>query len=202
MNKTIYLIRHGDVENPEQLTYGRERDVMLSSLGRRRIEQLAKNIMKHSASLNAIISSPLKRAWQTSQIIAHIHGNIPVVKDDDLLETDSKNFVGRPLSWLRSLNDPYITEKKDYEIENPDSIRKRMKQAFINGIDTYPQSNIGFVSHGDPLAFGLDSLLHPTGPRSLSALRKEIYLSKSHAWRLELGSDMSVMDMKRIFPTS
>jgi broad specificity phosphatase PhoE len=88
MTETIvHLLRHGEVDNPTKILYGRLPGFRLSSLG----EQMAKAASQALADrdIAAIVSSPLERALQTAEPAAAQFG-LPVTVDERLIE--SANF--------------------------------------------------------------------------------------------------------------
>src|SRR5947199_3195537 len=67
MNTYIYLIRHGEVSNPNGILYGRLARFGLSENGKQEIAQTAEFLKdKH---IDYIYSSPLLRTRQTAEII-------------------------------------------------------------------------------------------------------------------------------------
>ena len=71
MNKEtqIFLIRHGSVDNPDDISYGRL-PIPLSKKGREELLSLAGVLKSHSIKFDHLYTSPLVRAKQTAQIIA------------------------------------------------------------------------------------------------------------------------------------
>jgi broad specificity phosphatase PhoE len=83
---TVHLVRHGEVENPSGVLYGRLPDYHLSERGRAMAE-LAAEYLSHR-DISAVISSPLERAQETAEPIAAAHG-LPVATDGDLIEPEN-----------------------------------------------------------------------------------------------------------------
>ncbi|MGB9356995.1 MAG: histidine phosphatase family protein [Acidimicrobiia bacterium] len=80
-DRIVYLVRHGEVLNPEHLVYADLPGFPLSQNGRRQAEDTADRL-----PLNAtIVSSPLDRAIETAEIIAAAR-NGPVIVDEALTE--------------------------------------------------------------------------------------------------------------------
>lgn len=80
---TVHLLRHGEVENPTGVLYGRLPGYRLSALGR----QMAERIAEHLAPVEIahVVSSPLERAQETATPIAALHG-LEVTIDQRLIE--------------------------------------------------------------------------------------------------------------------
>ena len=83
MSSTVYVIRHGEVENPQKILYGRQPGWRLSQRG----QEMAKVVGEWSKPLNigALHVSPLQRAQETAAPIADVHG-IKIHTDERLIE--------------------------------------------------------------------------------------------------------------------
>ena len=90
----VHLLRHGEVENPTKILYGRLPGFRLSSLG----EQMAKAAASALASrdITHVVASPLERAVQTAEPIA-AQFDLPVAVDERLIES-SNFFEGKRVS--------------------------------------------------------------------------------------------------------
>ena len=90
----VHLLRHGEVENPGKVLYGRLPGFRLSSLG----EQMAKAAAQAVANrdITLLLASPLERAQQTAAPIAD-QFDLPVGVDERLIES-ANFFEGRPFS--------------------------------------------------------------------------------------------------------
>ncbi len=65
----IYLVRHGDAVPEEDA--GSDRDRWLSSRGREAVRILGRLLREQRIEPEAIVSSPLPRAVQTAELLAH-----------------------------------------------------------------------------------------------------------------------------------
>lgn len=83
----VHLLRHGEVENPEKILYGRLPGYHLSELGRKMADRAAEVLSAHDVT--AVIASPLERAQETAAPIAAALG-LDVRVDPRLIE--SENF--------------------------------------------------------------------------------------------------------------
>ena len=83
ISSTVHVVRHGEVENPHSILYGRQPGWYLSERG----QQMAKAVADWSKelSLGAIHASPLERAQQTATPISQHHG-VEITTDDRLIE--------------------------------------------------------------------------------------------------------------------
>lgn len=113
MSTTVHIARHGEVENPEKILYGRQPGWRLSTRG----QQMAETLGEWSKSINlgALHVSPLQRAQETAAPIARAHG-IEITTDERLIEAanvfEGKSFelgsgvLKHPSSW-RHLYNPW-----------------------------------------------------------------------------------------------
>ena len=102
-NRTIvHLVRHGEVDNPAGLLYGRLPDFHLSELGKEMAERVAEFF--RDRDVVHIRSSPLERAQETAAPVAQILG-LPVVIDARLIEA-ANYFEGLRLSFDGALRHP------------------------------------------------------------------------------------------------
>lgn len=124
MNQTVHVVRHGEVENPQKILYGRQRGWFLSERGL----QMAQVLGEWSKPLNigAVHASPLERAQQTAQPMAKTHG-LEIRTDERLIEA-ANVFEGKPFGvgdgvlrrpsawpklwnpWRPSWGEPYVDQ--------------------------------------------------------------------------------------------
>ncbi|WP_168583284.1 histidine phosphatase family protein [Gephyromycinifex aptenodytis] len=106
MSRTIvHVVRHGEVENPRRILYGRLPDYHLSQVGRAMADRLGEHFEGHDIA--AVVASSLERAQETAAPIARAH-SMPVRVDDRLLEAGNR-FEGHRFGhgWA-SLRNPQI----------------------------------------------------------------------------------------------
>ncbi|MDA2962427.1 MAG: histidine phosphatase family protein [Actinomycetota bacterium] len=83
MSSTVHVIRHGEVENPGKILYGRQPGWTLSKRGHEMALSLGD--WSKSIDLGALHVSPLQRAQETAVPIAAAH-NISITTDERLIE--------------------------------------------------------------------------------------------------------------------
>lgn len=152
MSTTLHLVRHGEVENPKGVIYGRLPGYNLSERGQRQAEQAAERL--EDADLAAVWSSPLERAQETAQAIAAPHG-IDVVTEDRLIESET-TLEGLSRDMLHFLRSP----KQWWHFRNPlkpswgesfANIRARMLDAIKDATSEAGDREIVLVSHQTPV---------------------------------------------------
>ena len=82
----VHLLRHGEVENPLGVLYGRLPGYYLSQLGRAMAERVAKTLAHRD--IVQVVASPLERAQQTAAPVAATFG-LQIVTDDRLIEAEN-----------------------------------------------------------------------------------------------------------------
>jgi broad specificity phosphatase PhoE len=92
MSSTVHVIRHGEVENPQKILYGRQPGWTLSQRGHQMAEVLGK--WSKAIDLGALHVSPLQRAQETAAPIARAH-SIAIHTDERLIEA-ANIFEGKP----------------------------------------------------------------------------------------------------------
>lgn len=95
----IHLVRHGEVDNPEGILYGRLPNFGLTERG----HEMARRVGEHFATASAIpdelVCSPLLRAQQTISPLRE-HLKIPVFTDDRVIEA-ANSFEGQKVNARR-----------------------------------------------------------------------------------------------------
>ena len=90
----IMLLRHGESEGNAQSRMQGRRDYPLSALGREQAARAAQFIAASGLALNAVYTSPLKRAFETSSIVAAAGVRPLAVVDEDLPEVGAGSLEG------------------------------------------------------------------------------------------------------------
>jgi broad specificity phosphatase PhoE len=79
----VHLLRHGEVDNPEGIIYGRLTGYKLSKRGELQAMTVAEALA--GRSLAHVVASPMERAQQTARPIADAHG-LPIATEPALIE--------------------------------------------------------------------------------------------------------------------
>ena len=144
MNK-LYIIRHGKTDwNNLGLMQGRV-DIPLNEEGREDAAKLASSI--NLSNIDICLSSPLKRARETAEII--VQNKLKIIYDDLLIERDFGDYEGCEVNfdliqkqWDYNLND------KSGNIENIKECLNRAKVFLDKLKKDYPNKTILIISHG------------------------------------------------------
>ena len=103
MERTIiHVMRHGEVDNPNGVLYGRLPGFGLTELGHSMAARAAEYLVDSGADITRVISSPLLRAQLTAAPTAAAYG-LTIESDPRLIESDNV-FEGMPVPSML-LND-------------------------------------------------------------------------------------------------
>ena len=140
----LYVVRHGEtLENANDCLVGR----LNSCLTNEGIQQ-AKKVRDYfkDKKIDLIISSPLDRCKQTSEIISD--GKIPIMYSDSLLGRDHGEFTGKP---KKSINfDEYWNYNKNIQYKQAESVQdlyNRVAKLIEDIKDKYHDKNVVIVTH-------------------------------------------------------
>jgi len=108
----IYLARHGqDKDNVNGILNG-HRDELLTALGQEQARELGEKIQGVGIQFDKIYSSPLKRTFQTAEILADILSlNKPEILED-LIERNFGIMTGKLIGEIESMCSPDIIKTK------------------------------------------------------------------------------------------
>lgn len=93
---TIHLLRHGEVQNPDGVLYGRLPSYGLTPLGMEMAQVVADYLIAERRDITHVIASPLLRAQETALPTARAYG-LPIESDPRLVEAGSK-FEGKRIN--------------------------------------------------------------------------------------------------------
>jgi len=103
----LILVRHGEtLSNRENRVQGIT-DTELSDYGRMQVEKLAESL--RSEPIDGIISSPLKRAYQTAQAICKFH-KASIEVESRLQEMNHGDFENVSIAELREKHLPFLKQ--------------------------------------------------------------------------------------------
>ncbi len=108
--RKVYLIRHGQTEFNVQNRIAGQIETELTELGKMQAYQCALNLKNQNVTFDVILSSSLKRARDTAQIIADVIP-APVIYDPNLQEFSNGIYEGVKVENLKEMlfNPPYQT---------------------------------------------------------------------------------------------
>lgn len=153
MNCHLYLVRHGEVSNPNHIVYGDLPGFHLSPTGVQQVHRTASHLA--GAPLDLILSSPLERAIETATAIARRHALEPQI-DNRLTESGQfPHWTGH--SW-DSIPELFPGELERYVAdassvgsdEQLSDVARRYGSAVRNAV-AMGYTGIVMVGHQDPV---------------------------------------------------
>jgi broad specificity phosphatase PhoE len=153
----VHLVRHGEVENPERVMYGRLPGFSLSERGRAHARAAAAYLADEPGAIDALISSPLERARETAEILRtdwmeRRRADLSALVDERLTETGSwREGLSRAFSARQ-----YAARVMDFgaldRSEAPSRVATRMCAAVIESIAGLGQGRrVVLVAHQSPI---------------------------------------------------
>jgi broad specificity phosphatase PhoE len=150
----IHLVRHAEVENPDNIWYGHLEGFPLSAAGRQTAEALGEFFSSHP--LAAIYASPLARAQETAGAIARARG-LDAITCRDIIETQSHlqgQYADRRV-FLKPRNLRYFVNPFRPSWGEPyRSVAARMVRAVEAIRLAHPGEEVVAVSHMTPIQIG------------------------------------------------
>ena len=153
MKTVIYLVRHGEVHNPEGIFYERLPGFHLSDLGVAQVHELGKFLSDKGVS--AIYASPLERTRQTADIIASYQRGVAVTHDKRLLEVSSMIRGQKQVDLALERWNFYKLKYTKLGGEKLSDIWKRIGSFFKETVRKHKGQAIVVVSHGDPIMISM-----------------------------------------------
>ncbi len=148
----IILVRHCEAEGNHKRVFQGHTDSEVSENGRRQLALLS--IRCRNMKMDAIYSSPLKRAYETAEAVNAYH-HLPIQKDDGLIEINGGVWEGK--LWEK-LPDLYPEDAKawnahpwDFAPEGGEPMRhvyERIWKAITNIVQANPGKTVCIASHG------------------------------------------------------
>lgn len=149
----LFVARHGETEfNKKGLLQGRGIDAPLNSLGRKQAKSLASYLSNYKSE--QIISSSLKRSWQTAEPYQKKTG-LTTLKKSTLDEMDFGDFEGVSFSEvteeLQNIQTAWERGETDLKIpggESPREVYDRANCAVQSALGSFNGSTMVMVIHG------------------------------------------------------
>jgi probable phosphoglycerate mutase len=198
------FMRHGEADNNvNRILVGRHIESHLTEIGRQQVTDTA-NYLKEIL-VDKVFVSPVIRARETAEIVCDVI-NLDYEIDERLYEIELGKLVG--------MNYEDIIEKHgnlflkfysgdeqmldDYGVESFTSVKMRIKHLLDEAIERYPDKNIIFVTHLDPIKAAI-SLLLDLKPEALYQwhIRNAALTILKHESKIFSLSGVNVMGLDR-----
>ncbi len=152
---TIHVMRHGEVDNPTGVLYGRLPGFRLTPLGKQMADEVANALVAQNRDITYVVASPLLRAQQSAAPTARLY-NLEVDEDPRLIEAGNsfegeainanRWMLAHPRNWVRYRNffrpswgEPYAQQAR------------RMSAAVSSALDHARGHEALVVSHQLPI---------------------------------------------------
>lgn len=153
----VYLTRHGEVENPNGINYGRQPGWHLSKEGESQISNVSQKIKDKGLRICSIVASPLERAQETANILSQALG-ITVVADPRLTEWDTGKWIGGTMQDFYENSGYYSKEMVTEGMEPLDDLANRVIFAIQDAILNCEAEGVIICSHREPMAAAITKL--------------------------------------------
>jgi probable phosphoglycerate mutase len=154
---TTLLLRHGQTRHTVHKRFSGSGgdDPVLSDRGRAQAELAARFVATHGG-LSAVLTSPMRRARQTAEVVAGAL-RCELVVDDDLRECDFGRWDGHTFAevqqrWPEELDAWLLsTAVRPPDGESFDDVLKRIDAARVRIVASYADATVLLVSHVTPI---------------------------------------------------
>lgn len=158
-SRQIHLIRHGEVDNPDGILYGRLPGFQLSARGREMAELAAKHVLEEGRAVAALYASPLLRARQSAAPFERCYGlqirNEPrIIEPTNVFEGKSKTGRASLLKHVKSwpaLWNPLLPSWGEPYARIFRRVRAAMEEAWANAEAEGVKGDIVMLSHQAPI---------------------------------------------------
>ncbi len=147
---TIHLVRHGDVDNPDKVYYGRLPGFGLNAEGREQARAAGRYLSNRPITI--IYASPQKRAQETARIIQAAIEPEPRFCDEEAINEIYSQYDGVSQHEMDGINwNFYDRARPPYE--QPADVFGRVSEFVQRMRREHRGEEVVAVSHADPIVF-------------------------------------------------
>lgn len=176
----VYLVRHGETDGNLEQRFQGTMDYPLNEHGRRQGELLGYALK--DCHFDIIYTSPLKRAYETAQLIAQHHPGLPVIPRQGLEEIHAGAIEGEKLADL-PIKYPEVYRQMTEDLvhlsypggESTRQVYDRVVAAIQDIVAENKDKHIVVVSHG----FAIQTYLHYASGRPFEEMERNIVTNTS-----------------------
>ncbi|MBE9003394.1 histidine phosphatase family protein [Nostoc sp. LEGE 12447] len=149
----IVVVRHGQDQDNAQGILNGHRDLALTEVGQAQMRLVATQLQQ--MQIDVIVTSPLRRAITSAQIIADYLNNPQTVINPKLIERDFGCLTGKLIAEIPYYASAILAvDGVNYFLdasgaESFPNLLKRARQVLSDLQVTYPSQNLLLVTHGD-----------------------------------------------------
>lgn len=185
----LFLLRHGEaVQNVRRILDSAPGDpgFGLTEIGRDQVLRSADIVA--AEGVDVMFASPLRRARETAELVAGRCGDMPILFDERIRETDFGSWSGKSADdfWARYPDPLMRIDGNGHEgLEGLRDMRRRLAAFLSDALSEHGGKRIAVVSHGDPLEQLHGILRGWTVERAVAGW----YPDKGSVTRIEIAED-------------
>jgi 2,3-bisphosphoglycerate-dependent phosphoglycerate mutase len=158
-------MRHGEADNNvKRILVGRNIESHLTSQGKRQVEDTAKYLKE--ISIDKVYVSPVIRAVETAVITCKVLG-LEYQIDERLFEIELGKLVGMNYEEILDKHENLFLKfysgdqqmLESFGVESFGMVKERIKHILDEVIEIYPDKNVLFITHLDPIKAAISLLL-------------------------------------------
>lgn len=192
---TVWLARHGEVHNPDEVLYGRLPRMGLSPEGVRQADELARFLAPRP--LEAIYSSPLLRARKTAAVVLRRQPDLERVRIDGNLTEIRTGWQGESLAVLERINWDFYANPRNHDDESLRMILDRMQRWLDRVLRRHSGGEVAGVSHGDPMLILVGTL---RGLPLDASIFPRPYIEPATVYRMRFDAAGACRDLELFVP--
>lgn len=154
---TICMMRHGETDANKKFIVQGRMDNPLNDNGKDQAQRTASYLRKNHEEFDLIVSSPLRRAYDTARfIVAEYGSNKPILVNSNLTERNFGDYDGK------KIDDEYsrlVTTDQIPNMEKNKDLENRVMTALKELCERYPDKKILVVVHSHVIKSVLVHLL-------------------------------------------
>ena len=202
----LRIVRHAESTGNAQGRWQGRDDTQLTDLGREQAARLGERFLSEGYRPSHIYSSPLSRTFETARI-ASSAWDIPIVRVDDLMETDVGVFTG--LSWeeielsMPEVSKEFAATRNTDIIEGAESYAQKSERArrVVEWViaDHANEDSVLLVSHGGIMQYIFAQIIGTDRIWGVSVRNTGIFdfTIDVDRWRLD-GQNLGNTNIRRI----
>jgi len=158
-------MRHGEADNNvKRILVGRNLESHLTSQGKLQVEDTAKYLK--GVSIDKVYVSPVTRAIETAEITCNLLG-LEYQIDERLFEIELGKLVGMNYEEILDKHENLFLKfysgdqqmLENFGVESFSMVKERIKHILDEAIEIYPDKNVLFITHLDPIKAAISLLL-------------------------------------------
>jgi 2,3-bisphosphoglycerate-dependent phosphoglycerate mutase len=158
-------MRHGEADNNvKRILVGRNLESHLTNQGRRQVEDTARWLKE--ISIEKVYVSPVIRAIETAQITCKVLG-LEYQIDERLFEIELGKLAGMNYEEILDKHENLFLKfysgdqemLESFGVESFSMVKQRVNHILDEVIDSYPDKNVLFITHLDPIKAAISILL-------------------------------------------